>query len=114
MAASDDRVAHADRSVHRQPQQSHEASEVGASAGARRLGLLVAGALWATSLLVYHLITGAEVTESPGMLLAAAAPHLHREQCLVRAAVLASRQWRACRARTRRPTGIATMRSRST
>jgi uncharacterized membrane protein len=34
--------------------------------------LLVAGALWATVLLVYHLITGAEVTESSGMLLAAA------------------------------------------
>jgi hypothetical protein len=33
---------------------------------------LVAGALWATVLLVYHLITGAEVTESSGMLLAAA------------------------------------------
>ena len=36
------------------------------------VGLLVTGALWATVLLVYHLITGAEVTESPGMLLAAA------------------------------------------
>ena len=34
--------------------------------------VLVVGALWATVLLVYHLITGAEVTESPGMLLAAA------------------------------------------
>ena len=28
--------------------------------------------MWATALLVYHLITGAEVTESSGMLLAAA------------------------------------------
>ena len=37
------------------------------------VGLLVLGALWATVLLVYHLITGAEVTESAGMLLAAAA-----------------------------------------
>jgi hypothetical protein len=36
------------------------------------VGLLVAGALWATVLLVYHLVVGAEVTESPGMLLAAA------------------------------------------
>ena len=36
------------------------------------VGLLVVGALWATVLLVYHLVTGAEVTESPGMLLAAA------------------------------------------
>ena len=36
------------------------------------VGLLVVGALWATALLIYHLITGAEVTESPGMLLAAA------------------------------------------
>jgi hypothetical protein len=37
------------------------------------VGLLNLGALWATALLIYHLITGAEVTESPGMLLAAAA-----------------------------------------
>jgi uncharacterized membrane protein len=35
--------------------------------------LLVAGALWATTLLIYHLITGAKVTEDPGPLLAAGA-----------------------------------------
>jgi uncharacterized membrane protein len=35
--------------------------------------VLVAGALWATALLLYHLITGAEVTDSPGRLLAAGA-----------------------------------------
>jgi uncharacterized membrane protein len=37
------------------------------------VGLLNAAALWATAFLIYHLIAGAEVTESPGMLLAAAA-----------------------------------------
>ncbi len=35
------------------------------------MSLLVLAALWATARLIYHLITGAEVTESPGMLLAA-------------------------------------------
>ena len=35
--------------------------------------LLVAGALLATALLIYHLITGAKVTQSPGPLLAAGA-----------------------------------------
>jgi uncharacterized membrane protein len=35
--------------------------------------LLNAAALWATAFLIYHLIAGAKVTESPGMLLAAAA-----------------------------------------
>ena len=35
--------------------------------------LLVVGALWATALLIYHLITGAKVTEDPGPLLAAGA-----------------------------------------
>ena len=35
--------------------------------------VLVIAALWATGLLIYNLITGAQVTESPGMLLAAAA-----------------------------------------
>ncbi len=37
------------------------------------VSLLVLGALWATSVLIYHLITGAEVTEDPGSLLAAGA-----------------------------------------
>jgi uncharacterized membrane protein len=35
--------------------------------------LLVAAALWATTLLIYHLVTGAKVTEDPGALLAAGA-----------------------------------------
>ena len=35
--------------------------------------VLVVSALWATALLLYHLITGAQVTESPGKLLAAGA-----------------------------------------
>ena len=35
------------------------------------VSLLVVAALWATAVLIYHLITGAKVTESPGMLLAA-------------------------------------------
>jgi hypothetical protein len=37
------------------------------------VGLLNAAALWATAFLIYHLVAGAKVTESPGMLLAAAA-----------------------------------------
>ena len=37
------------------------------------VGLLVVAALWATGLLVYHLITGAKVTQDPGLLLAAGA-----------------------------------------
>lgn len=35
------------------------------------VSLLVVAALWATTVLIYHLITGAQVTESPGPLLAA-------------------------------------------
>lgn len=35
------------------------------------VGLLVVVALWATAVLIYHLITGAKVTEEPGPLLAA-------------------------------------------
>jgi uncharacterized membrane protein len=35
--------------------------------------LLVVAALWATALLIYHLVTGAKVTEDPGQLLAAGA-----------------------------------------
>jgi uncharacterized membrane protein len=35
------------------------------------VGLLVVGALWATAILIYHLITGAKVTQAPGPLLAA-------------------------------------------
>ncbi len=34
------------------------------------VGVLVVAALWATALLVYHLVTGARVTESAGLLLA--------------------------------------------
>ena len=37
------------------------------------VSLLVVGALWATGLLIYHLIIGAKVTQSPGPLLAAGA-----------------------------------------
>jgi uncharacterized membrane protein len=37
------------------------------------VGVLVAGALWATVLLIYNIITGAEVTSKPGPLLAAGA-----------------------------------------
>jgi hypothetical protein len=37
------------------------------------VGVLVLAAMWATTLLVYHLITGAKVTEVAGMLLAVGA-----------------------------------------
>jgi uncharacterized membrane protein len=37
------------------------------------VGILVLAALWATALLVYHLVTGAKVTESAGLLLAVGA-----------------------------------------
>jgi hypothetical protein len=37
------------------------------------VSVLVVGALWATALLLYHLITGAAVTQKPGPLLAAGA-----------------------------------------
>jgi hypothetical protein len=37
------------------------------------VGVLVLAAMWATALLVYHLVKGAKVTESAGMLLAVGA-----------------------------------------
>jgi hypothetical protein len=37
------------------------------------VGVLILAALWATALLVYHLVTGASVTQSAGMLLAVGA-----------------------------------------
>ena len=65
--------------------------------------VLVVSALWATALLLYHLITGAQVTESPG----SSWPRvrrLDRQQPRVRAAVLAHRQRRADRATLHGPT----------
>ena len=77
------------------------------------VGLLVVGALWATVLLVFHLVTGAEVTESPGMLLAAASlvyiGTTSRSRCCTGCSIAGDRS--RAHAET---TSTATTRSRST
>ena len=62
------------------------------------VGVLVAAALWATVLLVYDLIKGLGVTNSPGRAPRLGRRGLARQQPRVRAAVLADRRRRADRA----------------
>ena len=68
-------AATARRAAHRRPRQRREPRETGECAAFRSpsWSCSFCGALLATALLIYHLITGSEVTESPGPLLAAGA-----------------------------------------
>ena len=76
------------------------------------VGLLVVAALWATAVLIYDLITGAKVTESPGPAPRCGEPRLARQQPRVRAPLLADGQRRPDRAGPA-PGSRSTSRSRS-